>query len=300
VEGTAWPYSVFRILWTIQYFDFGSINLRLILREYDLPPLPYPWMEFFSTLPPFLWVVLSVGYLLCVPCVAVGWHTRFFQGVLAFLSPLLFVRSASLYQNHYAFFLFIAFYLSLVSTERYYSFDARRMRRRLSLKEFRRWQEEPVSLLPLRLILLQAAFLYFFAGLTKLDSLWLARWSSSPEAIVLSEGHPLGFFWQWLIASNLAFPFLIALACFMLLLSFGIFLGSRYPLILLFAAVMHMGFDLSFSIMEFTWMFLSILFLALFPSLPGGKGDRLFRSFVPFRSLAIPTQGHASRIPHRR
>jgi len=198
-------------------------------------------------------------------CILAGWHTRFMQ-CAAFVSavPLLF-HSVSLYQNHYVFYLLVTLYATLMPAERFYSVDASRMKQKLSAAAYRAWKSAPVPVYPQRLIMLQLSFLYFFAGLNKLDPVWFARWSATPELASLATDPVVAAFWMQLVHTGVAWIPIAAVALGMLSLSVGIMYANKYPLIALVAIGMHLSFQFMLPIMEFTSMCMSILFLSLFP-----------------------------------
>jgi uncharacterized membrane protein YphA (DoxX/SURF4 family) len=262
-RGDSWPLSIFRILWASLQLEFAVTIARWTLLERSLPPLPYPGLSLLSELPVALTLLLAALHIVGSLLLLLGWHTRLVQLLLALTAFLLFFRSASTYQNHYALYLLCTLELTLASTERYYSLDARRMRSQLSPEAFRQWQEEPVALLPQRLLLLQASLLYFFAALSKLDPSWFARWTTTPEVLALTHSPPLRALWSVLLAHDLAWiPLVLTI---LLMLTLSIFLMTRHcpPLLLLMGAILHLSFDLHLPIMQFTPMMIAILFLAL-------------------------------------
>lgn len=265
-EGDGWHYAVFRILWAQFHFSFALFTAYWTFYQAHLPPLPYPGpLAAFSLLPAGAVFAFGVLHALLGLCALLGWHTRAVQWLLCATMLPLFFHSLATYQNHYAFYLFITFYLALAPSERFLSLDSLAKRRALSAPAFAAWRRGPTCLLPQRLMLLQLAMLYFFAGINKFEPLWFARWSTTGELPALAVYPFTGRLWELLMAHGLAGAALAGVALLMVALSFGVFVANRYPIFALLALFLHLLFDLTLPILEFTGMCGSILFLSLFP-----------------------------------
>lgn len=261
-----WHYSVFRMFWAQFHFTFALYMFYWTYQERGLDVLPYPGaLSVFSLLSTELVLGLCIVQLLAGFWILVGWHTRFFQIVTAVLAAPILFHSVSAYQNHYVFYLLIVLYMTLMPSERFFSLDALRMRRKLSAEDFAAWRGMPVSLFPQRLIQLQLAFLYLFAALNKLDPIWFARWSTTPELAALARSPLLANIWMQLVEAGIAWVPLLALALLLLSFSFGIFVANRYPLVVFLGVCVHLSFQFTLHILEFTPMCMAILFLSLFP-----------------------------------
>jgi hypothetical protein len=266
-QGPAWPLSVFRMLWSVQNIGYAFFLLAWFAAERGLPALPYPGFSLLARMPFAAAETLGVLYLLASLAVLLGWHTRMAQAGMAVLAVVLFFHTASDYQNHFAFLIMVNAWLTFVPSQYAFSLDAQGSAR----------ITHTVSYFGQRLILLQAAFLYLFSALGKLDPSWLARWSETPEAAMLMVHSPFVGVWQWLVHADLAWIPLVGIAVAMLALAVCVLFGRHVPVVLLIAGVMHILFDLSLPVLVFTPMMLSILFLAAFPPMPGTFVDRLLR-----------------------
>ncbi|MBI3336016.1 HTTM domain-containing protein [Candidatus Peregrinibacteria bacterium] len=266
-KGPALGISIFRILWTPVQISFALYIIIWTWDEWSLPALPYhPLLTPFTFIPPSLIIVLSFLYLLFAILVGIGWHTRFSQNMLAILSIPLFFHSASTYHNHYAFALFITFFLTLSPTERFFSLDACNIRRALSPSAFRAWQNEEFLLTGQFLILLQTSFLYFFSALNKTNPDWFWRWSATPEFADLSHSAIFGPLISLLLQHHLLWIPMIGIIMTMFAFTIGLFLACRHPWIAFVGILFHLLLELSLPVILFTPMMMSIWILAMFPA----------------------------------
>ncbi|MDA1292652.1 MAG: HTTM domain-containing protein [bacterium] len=276
-QGDAWHLSIFRILWNIFHIGFALYILRWTLLEFHLPTLPYPSLLSIFALQSWQWTVFLTGiHFVLALLLLCGWNTRLIQVLIALSATALFFRTLSLYHNHYAFYLCITWYMTLVSSERFYSLDAYRKKRLLTKSDFSVWQHQPVALLGQRLILLQLSLLYMFAGLNKMDPSWFVRWSQTPELISLTQNSFVAVLWQYLLDARIAWIPLVCLIGLLLVLSVGVFFASRYPLIAFVGIGMHLIFDLILPVISFTEMCSIIWLFALFPIKKRGPLGPLF------------------------
>lgn len=262
----AWCYSVFRILWSTIHITFVLYILYWSTVEASLPPLPYPGvLAIFSGIPHVTLITLCIVHAIAGTCTLLGFCTRAMQWVVFAVSIPLFFHSVSLYQNHYGFYLCISAYAALMPSERFYSIDSWLRSKQMSKAKHSAWQKSPASLLPQRLVLMQLSFLYFFAAINKLEPTWWQRWTTSSELIVLSEESWHTGLWEWMLANNIAWLPIGLIIVLMLILSATLFVANRFPILVLLGCGLHIAFEYTLPILEFSRMCIFILFLALFP-----------------------------------
>lgn len=254
-EGNGWHLSIFRMLWCVFHLEFALHILRWTLHEAYLPALPYHGLLGIFAQQPWEFTALLAGVHLCLTLVLlIGWQTRIVQVLIAISATILFFRTLSTYHNHHAFYLCVTWYMTLIASEKFFSVDARKQFSLLSKSDFTAWQRQSVTLLGQRLILLQLSLLYLFAALNKIDPVWFARWSSTPELLHLTESSLLGVAWQFLLSAHFAWLPLVFIILLLFFLSFGIFIAHRHPWIALLGIGMHLLFELTLPVIIFTEM----------------------------------------------
>jgi len=210
--------------------------------------------------------------------VAAGWHYRLAAAVLCLGCWWIFLLDSTSYINHHYLFCLVAGLLLLVPAHRAASLDVRagRVAPAASAPAWTRY-----------LLLGQLGIVYFFAGLAKLNTDWLA---ARPLAVWL--GHKGG---RWLVGPLLvqpALPWLMSYAGLLFdLLIVPLLLWRRTrPWAYGAAAFFHLTNVVIFGLGTFPWF--SLLMTALFfdpdfpRHLPGAVG-RWFRQQVPQPALAI-------------
>lgn len=267
-RGDGRGYVVFRLLWTSAQAYFLLQTAVQLSWDGAAPTLPYPFFPWPALLPAGAAWALCAAFGVSVLCVAAGWHTRVAQGVAAGCALLLFFRSAAFYHHHLALFVVVNGLIAFASTERFFSLDARRRARRMAPGDFAAWRDEPVSLLPARLILLQASSLYAFSALAKLQPQWFYRWSATTEALqFLRPGWPAAA-WTALLHRDLAWAPIAFVIAAMAAMVPGVFLCRRRPVFLVPGLLLHWGFAEAFAdpaLGGFACIMICILFLGLLP-----------------------------------
>ncbi len=219
-----------------------------IVDFYIAPRLHFPFygFEWVHDLPAWGMYSLFALMILSSICILVGLFYRW--AVAAFLLAFTYVEliDKSYYLNHYYFVSLFTFLLLLVPANRYFSLD---VLRKPSLRT------EWVPIWTIRIFQLQLCLVYFFAGLSKLNSDWLLE--AMPLRIWLPAGGGLPLIGPLLGKVWVAYLFSWFGAAFDLFIAFFLLYGPTRKIAYVFVILFHVLTGLLFKIGMFPWIMIA-------------------------------------------
>jgi hypothetical protein len=164
---SAAPLAMFRVLFgllllagIVRFWFNGWIDELYIRPKYFFP---FYGFEFVRPLGPYTYLLFAVCGLAAL-LVALGWFYRLAAVVLFLSFTYIELIDKTTYLNHYYFISMICLLLVLLPAHRYFSVDAWRRPH---------WRSDRIPAWSLDSLRLFVGFLYFFAGLAKVNSDWL-------------------------------------------------------------------------------------------------------------------------------
>jgi len=228
---------------TIRFIAKGWIVDFYVAPRMHFPFYGFGWVR---ALPAWTMYGLFALMILSSICILLGLFYRW--AVAAFLLAFTYVEliDKSYYLNHYYFVSLFTFLLLLVPANRYFSLD---VLRKPSLRA------EWVPVWTIRIFQVQLCLVYFFAGLSKLNSDWLLE--AMPLRIWLPAGSSLPLIGPLLGKVWVAYLFSWFGAAFDLFIAFFMLYGPTRKVAYVFVILFHVLTALLFKIGMFPWIMIA-------------------------------------------
>ena len=318
-QTNAAPLAVFRLLFgllmlisIIRFWSKGWIHSLYIEPSYHFSYYGFDWVKPLGVYTYFLFLICGVSAFL----VGIGYKYRI--SILVFFLSFTYIElmDKTTYLNHYYFVSIVSFMMLFLPCNAQFSVDA--INRKKSYKLVPNWTIDSLKLF--------LGIVYFYAGLTKINSDWLLN--AMPLKLWLKSKYDLPFIGQTIMQQewfsffmswggmfyDLSIPFLLLFRktrsyAFILVVAFHIatrilFPIGMFPYIMILSTIIFFDSDVHMKILRFTLKILSFLkikseklsipllqknnYKVRYSSLIIIVVFLLLQVFIPWRSLLYP------------